>query len=341
VESVSSTDGNPFAAHLAAKGFVLLDGGLATALERRGHDLRDQLWSASLLLDDPDEIAAVHAAYLQAGADCVTTSAYQATIPGFQRRGAGRLEAVEALVRSTGLARQAVDAMPTRDGPEPLVAASIGPYGAWLADGSEYDGRYGRSAEELADFHRERFGILCGSGPDVLACETLPSAVEVDALLSLLDETEVWAWFSFACRDDRTLHDGTAIEEVVERCTAHPRVAAVGVNCTEPRWVGGLVERIRHRTPLPVIAYPNSGERWDGRTKRWLPAQGSAHGSAQGSAHGSGEPKAPGSGAVSWLEGLRDAWRAGARIVGGCCRTGPEEIRELRARILGGDFPAL
>lgn len=324
--------GNPLAPHLERSGFVILDGGLATALEREGHDLRDELWSARLLLDDPDAIEAVHRAYLRAGADCITTSAYQATLPGLERRGVTRAEAVAALRRSTELAVRAVQGATERAEARaplsesggsgaltPLVAASVGPYGAWLADGSEYDGRYGLSVEELADFHRERFEILAGSGADLLACETIPSAPETEALLDVLDESpERWAWFSFTCSDDRVIRDGTPIEDVVDACAARERVAAVGVNCTEPRWVGGLVARIRARTDLPILVYPNSGELYDGRTKAW----------------------SAGDGVTPWIDGLHAAWSAGARILGGCCRIGPAEIRELRSRVARGDFHA-
>jgi homocysteine S-methyltransferase len=328
-DSVTSGE-NPLSPHLERFGFVVLDGGLATALERSGHDLRDELWSARLLLDDPSAIGAVHSAYLRAGADCITTSAYQATVSGLEGRGVSRDEAVAALRRSTELALAAVrGARPKEEAQAsvggdgaplaPLVAASVGPYGAWLADGSEYDGRYGRSVAELADFHRERFELLAGSGADLLACETIPSAKETEALLDVHEGTpDCWAWFSFTCADDRVIRDGTPIEEVVDACAARERVAAVGLNCTEPRWAGMIVERIRERTDLPVVVYPNSGELYDGRTKSW----------------------SAGSGATSWMEGLRAAWAAGARVVGGCCRTGPDEIRELRSRVASGDFPA-
>ena len=316
---------SPFAPHLERFGFVVLDGGLATAMQREGHDLRDELWSARLLNDDPSAIEDVHGAYLRAGADCITTSAYQATVSGLEGRGVSRDDAVAALRRSTELALSAVRSGRATDGPggadalTPLVAASVGPYGAWLADGSEYDGRYGRSVDELADFHRERFAVLANSGADVLACETIPSATETEALLDLLEETpDCWAWFSFTCADDRVIRDGTPIEDVIDACVERARVAAVGLNCTEPRWAGPLVERIRARTELPIIVYPNSGEIYDGQTKSW----------------------SSGSGSTGWMAGLRAAWMAGARIIGGCCRIGPDEIRELRSRVASGDFPA-
>lgn len=319
--------GDPLAPLLAEKGWVLLDGGLATALERRGHDLSGDLWSARLLLDEPDEIRAVHEAYLRAGADCVITASYQASFPGLARMGLSAQQTAEVLTLSTRLAVEARERfleaadVPAGSSGVPLVAASVGPYGAFLADGSEYDGRYGVAAAGLRDFHRDRLEILAASGADLLACETLPSAAEAEVLLGILDDLPgVSAWMSFSCRDGASLWDGTRIDDVVEMCSGHRAVVAVGVNCTAPRHVGALVERARAGTPLPLVAYPNSGERWDAGARSWTQ-------------DGVDEESWP------WLDGLREAWRAGARVVGGCCQIGPEEIAELRRSVDGGDWP--
>ncbi len=314
---------NPFAAHLAASGCVVLDGGLATTLESRGYALHGKLWSARLIEDDPYAVREAHEAFLRAGADCITTVSYQATLRGLTDFGLSRSEAEAALLRSTRLAREAYERVGARhDAPPSIVAASVGPYGAWLADGSEYDGRYGLSRAELRAFHAERFALLAASGADVLACETLPSLEEVRVLLGLLDETpDTWAWFSFTCVDGGTLRDGTPVEEAAALCGAHGRVAAVGVNCTEPHWVGELIERIRPLVPGPVLAYPNSGEGWDASRRRW-------------------SPSTAGVGREGWLRGLAAAWRAGARVLGGCCRIGPDDVAELRERVDGGDLPA-
>jgi homocysteine S-methyltransferase len=315
---------NPFADLLAAQQVAVLDGGLATALEARGHDLRDRLWSARLLLDAPDEIVAVHRTFLEAGADCVITASYQVTVPGFAAAGHGPGAAADALSRSVALAGRARDHfMATEAGRQrpvaPLVAASVGPYGAYLADGSEYDGRYGVGRRALGDFHRERFRQLAGAGPDLLACETIPSRPETEALLDLLDETEdVWAWFSFTCHDARSLRDGTPFVDVVGMCDAHRRIAAVGVNCTSPEHVEELVRVARTLTALPIVVYPNSGERWDGHGRRWI---------GQDGAETRGRRE-------RWLSAAEGWVAAGAAIVGGCCRVGPETIEELRARLL-------
>ena len=317
---------SPLQRFLDRQGFVVLDGGLATALEADGHALDSALWSAKLLLDAPNAIRAVHAAFLAAGADCVTTASYQATLPGFARMGIGASEAASLLRRSVALAAEARDAFwaepAHREGRlEPLVAASIGPYGAYRADGSEYRGGYvsdadheggatGVSRAGLADFHRPRLEILARAGPDVLALETLPSLAEVEVLVELLaGMPHPGAWVSFTCRDGAFLRDGSPVEDAVRACDPEAGVVAVGVNCTAPRHVASLVGRMRAATDLPILAYPNSGETYDAGTGRW-----------SGVAAG-----------AEWLEQVPVWIRAGARVLGGCCRVGPEVIGGVRA----------
>jgi len=194
-----------------------------------------------------------------------------------------------------------------------LVAASVGPYGAALADGSEYTGDYDLDTEELYEWHRDRFRVLAGSGADLLAMETVPSLSEARALLRLLDETPgPPAWVSFSCRDGERIADGTPLADCVAALEDHPGLVAVGVNCTPPRFVESLVSIAASRTSLPIIAYPNSGERWDAASRCW---------------HGDPEPDRFVDEAVRWRA-------AGARLIGGCCRTGPEHVRRLRARLL-------
>lgn len=298
----------------------MLDGGLATELESRGGDLTDRLWSARLLLDDPDLIRAVHLDYLRAGADCITGASYQATIEGLARRGLGREEAAEVILSSVRLAVEARGefwSVPEhrRGRLRPIVAASVGPYGAYLADGSEYTGSYDLDREGLLAFHRERWRILAASEADLLACETIPSSVEADVLLQLLEETpDVWAWFSFSCRDARSLSDGTPIARVAATLRDEPRVVAVGVNCTPPRFIGALVEEVRSGAAKPVVVYPNSGEAYDPESKRWV--------------GGDAEPVDFGRWGAEWR-------KAGASLIGGCCRTGPVHVRAIRERLLG------
>jgi homocysteine S-methyltransferase len=312
-------DESPLAAMLAAQGVVILDGGLATQLEARGHELSHELWSARLLADQPGEIRAVHLDYLAAGADILITSSYQATIDGFRRAGRSVREALELVLSATHLARQARERFWSepanrRGRLRPLVAASVGPYGAARADGSEFTGDYGLDEADLVRFHRPRLALLARSGAELLACETIPSRVEARALARLLRERPaVWAWLSFTCRDGERLRDGTDFAAAVAEVEALSNLAAVGVNCTAPEHVAELVERARAATEKPIVVYPNSGEAWDAARRAWIPGE-----------------RRPDLAAAS--VGWRDL---GARLVGGCCRVGPAEIAAIRQALLG------
>lgn len=308
---------NPIAGFLEGQKVFVLDGGLATAMEARGSDLKDDLWSAKILLEDPQLIKEVHLDFLRAGADCIATASYQASLPGFRRRGLSEEDGRELLVLSVRLALDARDefwsAAKNRTGRRrPLVAASVGPYGAYLADGSEYTGNYGLSEEEIYEFHRERWHILAEAGPDLMACETIPGQGEAEVLLRLLTETpEQWAWISFSCRDAEHLSDGGPIRDAVRLLDREARVAAVGVNCIAPELVTPLLEEMRRETEKPVLVYPNSGESYDAGDKRW---------------HSAPSTTRLESAALDWVE-------QGAAGVGGCCRVSPDEIRSIRSNL--------
>ena len=307
---------DPLAPFLAGGGSLILDGGLATELEARGFDLNHPLWSARLLREEPEAIATVHRAHLEAGADCIISASYQATLEGFARQGLSREAGSEMLLRSVRLARDTRDAFwsetANRTGRRrPLVAASVGPYGAFLANGAEYTGDYDKSEAGLAAFHRERFRLLSSAGADLLACETIPSAAEARALASLLAEfPEVRAWFSFSCRDGLRISDGTPLADCARFLAPLPQVVAIGLNCTSPELAASLVASVAAVTSKPVVAYPNSGEAYVAATKTWA-----------------------GSAATDWGDRGRDWRRAGARLIGGCCRTGPAHVRALRAAL--------
>jgi homocysteine S-methyltransferase len=314
---------NPIADLLARFPLIVLDGAMATELERRGCDLNDPLWSARVLVDAPQLIRAVHADYFAAGADLAISASYQATFEGFARRGIDSPAAAELMRLSVRLAAEARDAFwadPSRRAarPRPLVAASVGPYGAMLHDGSEYRGDYGLSVEALMAFHRPRLRVLADAGADLLACETIPCLAEAVALVRLLDELPAcWAWISFSARDEAHTSHGEPLAECAALLDAHPRVVAVGVNCTAPRSIPGLIERIAANTGKPVVVYPNSGEVYDAATGDW---------------RGTSEPDVFGAQARAWHA-------AGARLIGGCCRTGPAQIAELARFASRGDTP--
>ncbi|MCW2526874.1 MAG: hypothetical protein JWM76_1734 [Pseudonocardiales bacterium] len=279
---------------------VVLDGGLATELERRGNDLTDALWSARLLFDAPDEVKQAHRAFFEAGAEVATTASYQASLTGFARIGA---DGGVLMTRSVRLAQQARD-----EHGRGWVAASVGPYGAVLADGSEYRGDYGLSIAELREFHRPRLEILCAAEPDVLALETIPCLNEVEALLAELERLDQLAWLSLTCTGTST-RAGEPVAEAFQMARDSANVIAVGVNCTAPSDIAGLVALARVETGKPVIAYPNSGEAWDSARHRWT-----------------GRKEFRADTVEQWVS-------AGATLLGGCCRVGPLEIAAMVASL--------
>lgn len=283
-------------------GVLISDGGLATELEARGHDLSDDLWSARLLAEAPDEIVAVHEAFFRAGAHIATTASYQASFEGFAAQGIDRVEAERLMRRSVELARSARGAASA----PAWVAASVGPYGAMLAQGEEYIGRYGLSVAELAAWHRPRLEVLTAADPDVLALETIPDSDEAEALVGLVGEEDIPAWLSYTVAGDRT-RAGQPLEEAFAVAADVPQIVAVGVNCCAPADVLGAVITARRVTGKPVIVYPNSGEVWDGANRVWVGTPGMDTGLA-----------------AEWVA-------AGARIVGGCCRVRPDDIAAMAA----------
>ena len=290
---------------------LVLDGGMSNVLEDRGHDLSSDLWTARLLLDDPGEVAAVHAAYYRAGSDVATTASYQASVPGLVAAGLDREQAEATIRASVSVARETRDQLAEELGRELLVAASVGPYGAYLADGSEYRGRYGVTAAELRDFHAPRLELLAETGPDLLAVETIPDADEAEVLVPLLEELGLPAWFSYAVTGGTT-RAGQPLEDAYAVVAGCEPLVAVGVNCSAPRDVGPALATAAAVTGKPGVAYPNLGERWDNATHSWA---------------GEGE----------FDVDLAPGWVAtGARLVGGCCRVGPDRIAELRAALTSG-----
>jgi len=300
---------DPFAAY---PGFVVLDGGLSTALEGLGADLRDPLWTALVLVEDPDLIVEAHRAYVEAGADVVISASYQASFERLAARGFDRDAASALLARSVELARAAGT-------DRTLVAASVGPYGAVLANGAEYTGDYGlgegaTARAALRAFHLPRAEVFAAAEPDLLAIETIPSVVETEALIEVLVELgDVPAWVSFSCGDDGHLNDGTPIEDAVAIAAASPQVVAVGVNCTPPAFVPELLVRAGAVTDKALVAYPNRGATWDAEAKAWT-----------------GDAVPGGFGPLA-----RSMQASGARLIGGCCGTGPADIADTASALRG------
>ncbi len=304
---------NPITSILDRYPVLIIDGALATQLEARGCDLKDDLWSARILLEQPEIIKQVHLEYFTAGADCAITASYQATIEGFGRRGLNEKEALELIRRSVQIAAEARDEFWSdpancRGRSRPFIAASVGPYGAFLADGSEYRGNYGLSKTDLMKFHRPRMKALIEAGADMLACETIPCLVEAQALAELLkDFPGTTAWFSFSARDGEHISEGQVFADCVRQLEDHPQITAVGINCTSPAFIASLIHEAKKMSEKPILVYPNSGETYNAEKNDW-----------------NGDPVLDSFGAQA-----REWFQAGARLIGGCCRTTPEDIRVI------------
>ena len=276
---------------------ALLDGGLSTALEQLGSTLNTSLWSGELLKSHPDQIRAAHKLFADAGAAILITSSYQVTYPGCLALGWSKDEVTAALISSTELARF----------PNVKVAASIGPYGAFLADGSEYRGNYGLSVDELKEFHRERLITLISTKPDFLGFETVPEITEARAYIELMQEcgSQIPYWISFSCKSESELSSGESFADAVKVVNESSKAFAVGINCTAPHLVAPLLKSASSK--IPFIVYANSGRTWDAATKKWN-----------------------GSGDLVFDSRLIQEWRAlGASIIGGCCGVGPSDIATL------------
>ncbi|KAH0923909.1 hypothetical protein HID58_023927 [Brassica napus] len=327
-------------------GCAVVDGGFATQLEIHGAAINDPLWSAVSLIKDPELIKRVHMEYLEAGADIVVTSSYQATIPGFLSRGLSMEESESLLQKSVKLAVEARDRFWDKVSKtsghsynRALVAASIGSYGAYLADGSEYSGSYGEDVtlDKLKDFHRRRIQVLVEASPDLLAFETIPNKLEAQACVELLEEENVQipAWICFTSVDGENAPSGESFEECLETLNKSNNICAVGINCAPPQFMDNLIRKFSkaskslNSVALPfiflvltiyvmsylqltkkaIVVYPNSGEVWDGKAKKWLPSQ--CFGDAE-------------------FEMFATKWRdLGAKLIGGCCRTTPSTIKAI------------
>lgn len=284
---------------------TVLDGGLSTALEELGADLGSALWTARLLAEAPHLVAAAHRAYFDAGAQVAIAASYQASVPGLVAAGLDEGEGERLIASSVLLAREVRDEVAASTGREGLlVAASVGPYGAVLADGSEYRGRYGLTTGQLRDFHAPRLELLASASPDLFAVETIPDIDEARVLVDLLDEIGLPAWLTYSVDDGRT-NAGQPLPEAYDALAGSTSLVAAGVNCSRPEHVLGAVEAAVLATGLPAVAYPNKGGTWDAATRTWAGPSG-------------------------FDLGLVDAWvGAGARWVGGCCGTGPSDIAGL------------
>ncbi|MGB8031898.1 MAG: homocysteine S-methyltransferase [Terracidiphilus sp.] len=292
-------------------GVHVIDGGLATELEYAGARIDGPLWSAHVLEGEPEKLLAVHRAYIEAGAQCIATCSYQVSRMGYAEVGLTAERAGAALLRSVELARRAVAEFPER---RVLVAGSLGPYGAALHNGGEYTGNYDCSYEDLVRFHRERIEVFASAtgaqAPDLLAFETFPSLEEARAVGEAMTPwPDLQAWFSFSCRDEKHVSHGESVADCAALVASFPQTVAIGVNCVSPKWIPALIRELRAGSDKPILVYPNSGEGWDAARRTWT---------------GMTDPAEFGVHAAEWF-------KAGAQMVGGCCRTRPEHIAAVAA----------
>lgn len=304
---------NPFQNILQYQKAVVIDGAFGTELERKGFNINDALWSAKFLMENPLAIAEVHRDYLRAGADCITTASYQASFEGFMKKGLNEKEAYALIQSAITIAQDTRDTFweeirHDTHRQKPLVAASIGPYGAFLADGSEFRGDYGLSEEALIAFHRKRMACIVETAPDILACETIPCLDEAKALCRLLKEfPQMHAWVSFSAKDGEHINSGERIAECATWLDSQEQVIAIGVNCTAPQHIPSLIEQIKAVSSKLIIVYPNGGASYDALSKTWS-------GTSTASSYGQM--------GLAW-------YKKGANVIGGCCQTTPEDIQEI------------
>ena len=276
---------------------IKIDGGLSTALEELGADLKSMLWTGELIDKNPDQIIAAHRAYVDAGAKILISSSYQVSFIGEAKSGINDLTVSRLLVKSTELAKQA------SIGSDAKVAASIGPYGAALGDGSEYRGNYQISDEQIREFHSRRIEILAETKPDLFAVETIPSMREARIIEELIINTKIPYWISFSCKDELHISEGDTFEDAIGALEKSPNRLAVGVNCTDPRFISPLLRSVQSQEPF--VIYPNAGRVWDAESKIWI-----------------GDPLGFNQYISDWIE-------LGTEFIGGCCGVGPKEISTL------------
>lgn len=307
---------------LTSQDNLILHGALGTELEYRGYDVSGKLWSAKYLLEDPQAIQDIHETYLRAGSDIVTTASYQATLPGLEEYGLSEEEAKVVIASTVSIAKAARDQVWSElageeqaKRPYPLISGDIGPYAAYLADGSEYTGAYGSvTKKELMDFHRPRIAIVQDQGVDLLALETIPNLLEVQALVDLLasEFPDMEAYMSFTSQDGLSISDRTPIAEVAPLVDDSRQILAFGLNCSSPSVYPSFLQGLRNYSQKPLVTYPNSGEVYDGASQTWTKDPDHSH---------------------TLLENTLEWQKLGAKVVGGCCRTRPSDIQILSSRL--------
>lgn len=288
----------------APEGPLVLDGGMGEELSKRGIDTRSGLWSAEALIDAPDVVAGVHADYLAAGADVLTTNSYATT--------ARRLDAARFIDMNRRAGELAAAARDAADRPV-LVAGSLPPlFGSYRPDRV-------RPAAEIEPMYRDQAELLLPY-VDLFLCETMSTAAEGAAAARAATATGRPVWVSFTVADDASgrLRSGETIAEAVA-ALGDLDVEAILVNCSTPESVDAAIAELAVHAGRPFGAYGNGfppiaadADVADGRT---VPE-----------ARADLDAKAYADAAEGWLD-------QGAAVVGGCCEIGPRHIAEVAARV--------
>ncbi|PAY54418.1 homocysteine S-methyltransferase [Ligilactobacillus salivarius] len=288
---------------------VVLDGAMSTPLERLGADTNNDLWTAKALIDNEELVYEVHKMYFEAGADLIITDTYQANVQAFEKVGYSEKEARNLIKKAVKIAQKARDDYENKTGKHNYIAGTIGPYGAYLANGSEYRGDYELSTKEYQQFHLPRIEELATTGVDILAIETQPKLDEVLAILELLKEKypQQKLYVSYTLSDDDTISDGTPLPRAIHALEDYLQVIAVGINCVKLELVEPALKNMKEITDKHLIVYPNSSAVYDPKSKTWS------------------QPKT----SATFEELIPNWYEAGARIIGGCCTTGPKEIKTV------------
>ncbi|MBL1057471.1 homocysteine S-methyltransferase [Ligilactobacillus salivarius] len=288
---------------------VVLDGAMSTPLERLGADTNNDLWTSKALIDNEELVYEVHKMYFEAGADLIITDTYQANIQAFEKVGYSEKEARNLIKKAVKIAQKARDDYENRTGKHNYIAGTIGPYGAYLANGSEYRGDYELSTKEYQQFHLPRIEELVTTGVDILAIETQPKLDEVLAILELLKKKypQQKVYVSYTLSDDDTISDGTSLPRAIHALEDYSQVIAVGINCVKLELVEPALKNMKEITDKHLIVYPNSSAVYDPKSKTWS------------------QPKT----SATFEELIPNWYEAGARIIGGCCTTGPKEIKAV------------
>ncbi len=297
---------------------LILDGALGTQMQNHGFNINDSLWSAKFLDENPNAIKLVHKEYLEAGADCIITSSYQASLEGFLEKGFSEEKADHLISSSIKIAKDTRDefweSYKNSDRLKPLVAASIGPYGAYLANGAEYSGAYEISEKKLSSFHKRRLDTIMKMSPDIIACETIPLFSEIKILSKLLEKYKTTtSWLCLSAKNESLTNAGDDVEEVISWLNAQKHIDAIGVNCTAPQYISTLVKKIKKLSDKLIVIYPNGGSAYNPITKLWESSLTNSEEFAK----------------MAYL------WNSlGANIIGGCCETTPKEIKKIREYLL-------